>query len=629
MSSGRAGTRAHGRLGARVAACVATATLGCILAHASTVGDAHAEPDLPALHEILPPEIPWNGASRALVVADDDPWITPSEQSGLTRTPRYDETVAWVRRLCAAAPQLHLTSLGRSPEGRDIWMVVATAEGDSTPAAVRANRRPTLLAHAGIHSGEIDGKDAGLMLLRDMTVRGTKTELLRDVNLLFVPILSVDGHERFGVWSRINQRGPVESGWRTNARNLNLNRDYAKLDTPEIRHLVRAVNTWAPDLYVDLHVTDGADYQYDITWGSNGPHGHSPAIATWLQTRLDPALRRDLTRMGHIPGPLIFASDESNVENGIVDWTSSARFSTGYGDARHLPTVLVENHSLKPYDQRVLGTYVFLETCMRTLAREGDGLRQAVQADLKRRPARVALDWTDDIGSPRMLDFLGIESRLRLSPVSGAPWVEYTGNKVDLVVAQPPDTIAQHVTQRPRAYWIPPAWTEVVERLEMHGVQMQRLDAARDVEVEMYRIVEWKLDREPFEGHVRVTPSELATERRRERFVAGSLRVPTDQPLGELVMVLLEPLSPDSFFQWGFFLEILSRTEYAEAYVLEPLAERMLAADPALRAEFERKLSNEPVFAADPMARLHWFYQRTPWFDARWRLYPVAREVGG
>jgi hypothetical protein len=297
---------------------------------------------------IMPPELKWSGKSQALVVAKNDAWITPAEQSDLTRTPRYDETVKWLQKLVAAAPELKMISLGKSPEGRDIWMVIASKERAFTPAALRATGKPIFLAQAGIHSGEIDGKDAGMMLLRDMTVAGKKRDLLDGANLLFIPILSVDAHERFSTHGRINQRGPIETGWRTNARNLNLNRDYAKRDTPELRALIRAINEWNPDLYFDLHVTDGADYQYDITFGCTGKHGYSPAIATWLDEALRPHVERDLKAMGHIPGPLVFPVNGRDFQQGIIDFTAGPRFSNAYGDARHLPTVLVENHSLKP-----------------------------------------------------------------------------------------------------------------------------------------------------------------------------------------------------------------------------------------------------------------------------------------
>lgn len=347
-----------------------------------------------ARQAILPPELPWRGKSLALVASPLDPWITPAEQAGFARTPSYDDTVAYLRRLSEAAPEVQLVSLGRSHEGRDVWMAVASTERARTPQALLAHAKPTLFVQAGIHAGEIDGKDAGLMLLRDLTVRGTRRALLERVNLLFVPILNVDGHEQSSPFSRLNQRGPSASGWRTNARNHNLNRDYGKLDTPELRAVVRALGEWQPDLDFDLHVTDGMDYQYDVTFGWNGAHSHSPAIAGWLADTLAPALHRDLTAMGHVPGPLIQPLDNDDPDKGLAEWTADTRFSNGYGDARHLATLLFENHSLKPYRQRVLGFYVALESALRALGDAGAALRAATRADRARRPTDVVLNWT-------------------------------------------------------------------------------------------------------------------------------------------------------------------------------------------------------------------------------------------
>jgi hypothetical protein len=578
-----------------------------------------------ASEAVLPPLVAWNGASRALMAAADDPWITPSEASGLLRTPSYAETIAWLGRLDEVAPQITLQSIGKSPEGREIWLAVVSQEGASTPEELAANGRPTLFAHSGIHSGEIDGKDAGLMLLRDLTVGGSLAPLLERVNLLFVPIFNVDGHERSSRFSRINQRGPEESGWRTNAGNLNLNRDYAKLDTVEVRALVGALGRWQPDLYVDLHVTDGADYEYDITYGWNGPHGYSPAIAGWLDGALRPELDRALSHAGHVPGPFVNYVDEQDPAQGVVEWTAPPRFSNGYGDLAHLPTILVENHSLKPYPQRVLGTRVLLEAMLASLAARGGELRAASAGDRARRPAEVPLDWAMAAGEPATIELRAIRSRVDASAISGAPVVRWLGEtetqRLPLVRMSRPAIVAA----RPAAYWIPPAHADVIDRLRAHGVAMEILAAPREVDVEMDRLRDVKLADEPFEGRVTVTATATA-ERRRETMPAGAARVPTDQPLGDLAVVLLEPASPDSFFQWGFFLACLQRTEYVEAYVMEPTARAMLAADPALRAEFESKLAADPEFAADQRARLDFFYRRTPFYDERALLYPVARE---
>lgn len=571
---------------------------------------------------ILPPAIPWEGASRALVVPANDPWITPSEASGLTATPRYDETVAYLRRLVAASPQLRMVSLGRSPEGREIWMVIASKEKAFTPEAMRRTRKPVVLAQGGIHSGEIDGKDAGLMLLRDMTVRGTKRELLDGAHFLFVPILNVDGHERFSRFTRINQRGPVEGGWRTNSRNLNLNRDYMKADTPEIRAMLDALDAWQPDLYLDLHVTDGSDYQYDITYGWNGRAGYSPAIATWLDEVYQPALDAALRAQGHIPGPLIFTDDPLS---GVATGQADPRFSNGYGDARHLATVLVENHSLKPYDQRVLGTYVLLEQTLRTIAREHAALRAATEADRTRRMERVPLSWRVPEGAPREVEVLGVESREVLSPISGSVRTEWLGRPVTM---RAPFLEASEVATsvaRPRAYWIPAAWRQIIEILDVHGIPYETIAQPREVDVTMLRLSDPEFAASQFEGHVRVTASEAA-EKRRERFPAESVRVRTDQPLGTLAVLLLEPSSPDSLFQWGFLHSILSPTEYVESYIMEPMAEKMLAEDPKLAEEFRKKLESDAAFRGNPRARLQWFYVRTPYYDERALLYPIARE---
>jgi hypothetical protein len=393
--------------------------------------------------------------------------------------------------------------------------------------------------------------------------------------------------------------------------------------------MVRALDAWQPDLYLDLHVTDGADYQYDITFGwSEPPAVWSPAIAGWLDQVYRPAVAAALDGQGHIPGPLVFTVDPYDWRRGVARFGGPPRFSNGYGDARHLPTVLVENHSLKPYAQRVLGTYVLLEESLRLLGGPGgETLREAVAADRSARPATVPLDWRRaESAEPPTEEFLGVEQRLELSPISGDLRVVWTGEPVTAEVPVFRATEVAATVARPAAYWIPPAWGEVIERLELHGSEMERIAEPRELEVEMYRLTEAETAEAPFEGRVRATATPVA-ERRRETFPPGSVRVPTDQPLGELAVLLLEPASEDSFFQWGFFHEVLSRTEYVEEYVMEPLAEAMLASDPELRAAFLEKLRSDRAFRTDPSGRLDWFYQQTPYYDDRYLLYPVGREV--
>ena len=572
----------------------------------------------------LPPAPAWDGSSRALLRPASDPWVTAFEADPAHDTsPNYADTRAWFDRLDAASDLIRIEQFGVSPEGRPIYAVIASKDGAALDPS-----KPVLLVQAGIHPGEIDGKDAGMMLLRDIAHYG-KHHLLDEVNLILIPILSVDGHERASAFSRPNQRGPRIQGWRNTATNQNLNRDYLKLDQPEMRAVRGLILKYRPDLYVDVHVTDGMDYQYDITFGFNGENGafsRSPASSAWLDDVFKPVIYAALEDQGHIPGELVFGIG-NDPRAGLSDGGLGERFSNGWGSAAHVPTILIENHSLKPYEQRVLGTYVFIETALHLLERDGVGLRAAIRADEALRPAQIPANFVPDPTPQRTVAFKGIQYETYRSAASGRDEIRWLGVadpqpwSMPFYGSRPTLTLA-----RPEAYWVPSYRTDIIERLRLHGIRMETLDAARTVNLDMLRLVDPKLAARANEGHVGVTVTGVTPERRDWTFPAGSVRVPTDQPLGDIVVLLMEPQSSESFFAWGLFPEVLSRVEYIEGYAIAPLAERMMAADPALKAAFEAKLAADPAFAADGDARLGWFYERTPFYDDRFRLYPVGRE---
>lgn len=569
--------------------------------------------------EFLPPAPPWHGASEALIAKPNHPWITPSERTGLTDSPNYDDTIAWLKKLCAATPLVSMHEFGRTAQGRPLYAVVAR-KGTAD--------KPVLFAQAGIHSGEIDGKDAGMMLLRDIAFGG-KDALLDRATLLFVPIFNADGHERSSEWNRPNQRGPVHQGWRTTAQNLNLNRDFIKADSPEMRALLALLNQWRPALYLDLHVTDGIDYQYDVTYAYHGWEGTfawSPKIGAWLDQSWRPAIVTALRDAGHIPGVFVSPLNNRDLTEGLPLGPSGPRFSNSYGDLRHIPSVLIENHSLKPYRQRVLGTYVLLEASLKVVAGQAATLNAAIAADSAARPAALAMNWSGASDEKRTTSFAGIAYEEYVSPASGVKEVRWLGTPKTY------ENLTIHVNtkpgvelRRPKAYWVPVTKPDVIVRLKLHGIRVEEQPRAEARALEMYRLVDPAPAAKPFEGRHLVT-TKVKPEARTETFPAGSVRVPTDQPLGDLAIALLEPESNDSLFAWGFFPEILQRTEYIEGYFMAPMAEKMLAEDPKLKAEFEAKLAAEPKFAADPTARLQWFYARTRFYDDRYLLYPVGLE---
>lgn len=587
---------------------------------------AFSFPVLSNNYDHLPPLITWQGASEQLI--ETNPLLqTPIEKSQFALTPTYDATKAYAQKLAAASALISYHVIGQSPQGRDIFMLKVSADKHFHQANHNqaTSTKPILLVHAGIHSGEIDGKDAGFMWLRDLAFKKQPVTALKQANMLFIPILSVDGHERSTEYSRVNQRGPSKQGWRTNAQNLNLNRDFAKLDTLELRALMRVINTYSPALYLDIHVTDGEDYQYDITYGFNREFAsHAPEIATVLQENYRPAIDTALEAQGHIPGPLVFGVDRNDFSKGIAGWAASPRYSNGYGDVRKLPTILVENHSLKPYKQRVLGTYVFIDASLTFVAEQGEILNKAITADRNKRRDPITLAWKTS-ETPDLITFKGIEYKVEENEISGSTSIVWLGKPKtysDLPIYWQKDVLLS--VKRPSAFYIPPQYTEVLSLLNYHGVILQPAQSTSKILTQM-TANDLKFGEKPFEGRTMVSAS-FSTEEKQVTLPAGSWKVSTDQALGDLAIALLYPQAPDSFFSWGFFNSHLQPTEYIEPYAMIPIAKDMLANSSTLRSQFKEKLQSDPDFAKDPSARLRWFYLQTPYADQQWRKYPIYLE---
>ena len=504
-------------------------------------------------------------------------------------------------------------------------MLVISSEGAKTPEQLINNGKPTLLVQAGIHSGEIDGKDAGLMLLRDI-LKGNKADLIKEVNWLFVPILSADAHERTSPFNRVNQRGPISMGWRTNARNLNLNRDYMKLETLELQALIKAVNQWQPDLYYDVHVTDGEDYQYDITYGYNTSYGPSSNIHQWLSEHLQPAIDHALEANGHLAGPLTFGMDRMDFSKGIVGWTATPRYSNGYGDYRHLPTILWENHSLKPYKQRVLGTYIYLEETLKLLASKGKALIKAIEKDRNSRPEKLTVAWQMDMKNPTYMDYKGIEFTKAKDPITGLDYVKWTGKPKlykDLPIYWMNNSKA--TVKRPKSYWIPSQYKRVIEILKSHGIKFKRHKTAKQIIGTRLKVTEHKFSNKPFEGK-QMPQAKFGEEKGKYQLPQNSIEVSTDQELGNLAIALLDPRATDSLFAWGYFNTIFQRTEYIESYTLIPLARKLFEEKPELQKAFNKMKKENKEFAENSRKQMEWIYAKSNYYDREYLKYPVIIE---
>jgi hypothetical protein len=559
-------------------------------------------------------------------------WQTDTEKTSYRDTPTYAETIAFSKRLDEASPLIGFQSFGQSGEGHELPLLIATEGGTFSPEAAKKSGKAIVLIQACIHAGEPDGKDAGLALLRDIAIRKTLPDVLKKVVVLFIPIYNVDGHQRSSPYNRINQNGPSKMGWRTTSTYQNLNRDYMKADTPETRAWLSLWNKWEPDLFIDCHVTDGADYRYNVTYHFAHHEGVDPDVLTWEREVIDGRVKPATEAAGNVVSWYLEFLDNRELTKGIADFNGSPRFSTGYTPLRNRPGILIETHMLKDYRSRVVGTYDLLRFTLQEVSRHPEALLKAVRAADDRtleegkaydpeRQVPLTYELTD---KTRPYDLKAVEYQTEESSVSGAMRVIFGTRSLDLTVPMY-DIFRVNATVAPPLYYIVPAqWKDVIQLLEAHGLSVQRLAEAASINVESYRFTDVTWPPGPFEG--RQMPSFKVKPVREARvFPAGSMLVPLAQKCAKVAINLLEPQGPDSFVAWGFFNAIFEQKEYGESYVLEQLARDMMASDPSLRDEYERLLVNDPKFAASPGARLEFFYRRSPYWDEQMNLYPIGR----
>jgi murein tripeptide amidase MpaA len=559
---------------------------------------------------------------------------TVSERSGFQSTGRYDEVI----KLCAAFQQAYpkqvkCIEFGRTPEGRPMQALIVNRSGVLTPQAARQRGLPVVLIQGGIHAGEIDGKDAGFQALREVLEgRAAPGSLDRQV-LLFVPVFNVDGHERFAKWNRPNQRGPVEMGWRTTAQNFNLNRDYVKADAPEMQAMLALVNAWDPLLCVDLHVTDGAKFEHDVSIQVEPVYSGDPEFRK-AGLALRSAVIDDITKQGSSPHSfyMSFAEDD-NPQSGFVDGVSDPRFSTGYFQLRNRFAMLVETHSWKDYPTRVRITHNAVVSVLAQVAAHGaEWQKAAAEADARAQAIAgtpVALTYKAS-DKAHMIEFRGYAYTRTPSDVSGALMTHYDETKPQIWSVPLRDEVLPDLTvNAPGAGYIVPAAQAamVAKKLAQHGIEFRTIDAAHaKAEVETFRADKATFANASFESHQRLTLQ--GTWKIESRALGkGSLFVPIAQPKARLVMALLEPQAPDSLLAWGEFNNAFERKEYMEAYVAEDVAREQMAADPALAAAFRSKVESDPAFAKNAHARLEFFARRHASWDERFNLYPVMRTA--
>lgn len=559
-------------------------------------------------------------------------WMTVAEQTDYAKTSTYAEAVAFSKRLAAGSKGLiRYETYGKSGEGREMPLLIAASNGAFTPELARKQGKAVVLVQAGIHAGEIDGKDAGLALFRDIAITKTRSDLLKDVVILFEVIYNVDGHENSNAYMRMNQNGPDEMGFRANATNLNLNRDYMKADAPETRAWLGLWNTWRPDVFIDCHVTDGADFQYNLTYEYAHFQEVEPVVKAWMDEHFDgkvvPRVEKDGNLLTHY---IEFAGRE--ITSGIATFVATPRYATGYAAIRNRPGLLIETHVYKRYKSRVRGTYDTLRYFIDEIGASKATLLNTLKiADVQTLRRSVAYDenikFPLTVGvtdKPTEIAFKGLDYKVEDSSISGSKMIVYSATPKNYIIKKYDEGKVERSVTPPLEYIVPPQYKDVIEVLRLHGVKFETLKSARIVEVESYKLTEPKWSTNSFENRITLSCKQTAIRETRS-YAAGSILIPMDQETANVAIHLLEPNGPDSFLYWGFFNSIFEQKEYGESYQIEKLANEMLADDPNLKAEFEAELKDE-AFAKNARARLNFFYLRSPYYlNQKVGVYPVGR----
>lgn len=561
-------------------------------------------------------------------------FLTVFEKSGFIATSNYQETMNFFKLLDDSSEYAEFFDFGVSHQFRELKCLLVTKENRKLidfnfSMGYKPTEKPIVLIINGIHSGEIEGKDASMLLLREILITKEKEYLLDSLNLLIVPIFNVDGHERKSKYNRINQNGPEEMGWRTNALNLNLNRDWMKADASEMQAMLSLFSTWLPDFIIDTHTTNGADYQYEVTYQVEKYQNIFGGTSDFLKNEFIPYLISNVEAKGFPIFDYVALKEwDKGIESGLIDWVTPPRLSTGYFALQNRPALLVETHMLKPYKNRVYSTKAVIETTLDFIYKNSTKIIDlnfyADESSIsdyyqKNNFLPVKFKSTEQFDE---VDFKGIEYYKEKSNISGSERIVYTGKPKDFKLK----FYRYHKTidsvKVPRYYLIPIEYQELIKRMQLHGIEINNTSRDTILEVKRYRFKNVKFANKPYES--RFIPSFDIEEFYEKVFIPkGTFVVSTNQRTLKVIAHLLEPKSDDSFVKWGFMNSIFEQKEYFESYVMEKIAEEMLAKDYKLKEEFENKLKTDKDFRESAYERLNFFYKNSPYWDKNLNVYPI------
>ena len=543
-------------------------------------------------------------------------------------TVTWEEAIDMYQWLDEQYEDARLLEVGWTDAGRPLHLFVIDRGRHFSPELIRKAGKNILFINNGIHPGEPCGVDASLKLASDLlSGKDSCDHYLDHTAIAIVPIFNVGGALNRSPYHRANQNGPLEQGFRGNSRNLDLNRDFIKLNSLNTQSLVPVLRNWDPDIFVDTHTSNGSDYPYTITLINSHSQRHEPSQSRFLDSTLLPFLFEGMDRSPYLMSPYVWSYKRSP-EQGIISFIDYPRYTSGYASLFNTFAFTVETHMFKSFEDRVLSTWYLLRETLRFSGLYGSEMvrvkSEAWQEKMKR--TDFTLQWTLDTSRSDLINFKGYTVKERKSKVTGQqtyyfdrkdPWekeIPYYKYFKPVISATVPDY-----------YILPSAWREVVKRLQLNGVRMEQLMTDSTIEAEVYYIEKYETVTQPYNGHYRHYGVETTEVKEKIQLRAGDWIIPSRQQAIEYLVQTLEPKGYDSFFSWNFFDEILFRNEYFSPYIFEETAEDLLKNNPQLKKEFKEKQKEDPKFAASGYQQLRYIYERSPWSESNYMRYPVYR----